>query len=566
MELNEEEVIYFGDKCCFLYPCTGLFRSYKNEYIHQNEINKKSISESLKYADDLSYIKPEYKDYYIPAIPETQIHFINENLKEEEIENIDFFLKQPLIKSKKIKNYFPCYKCISSGHRSAVIKDQKTGIFYRLKGCGNEEFGFNLTKSNNYFKQFNTRGSQYECTCFRELYFTEQIQNILKKLNFPCANVSVGFWKYDTKLNILPNEKIKNEDIPNLENAIPEIDKYCSIFRTIGERRLRTHLLCGIDIILENIGKLCISKGVLNKEYLNEIKKIFPESRLPDKIETYKTISFFNNPSNLKFDEWCKTTVYTKKHYDSIISCIKLKKEIKENKYIKIFLENSEKYDEIYPLITDGLSEKYKKLIRKILDKLIQEQKNGKKFFESLIDIYARIGYETSKIKKCLQEAHINWGTYIDREIDFHCNSHANNFVILPQGNDSLLAPLDFDLAFSKEKMIILSKNTTSFGQHDDSFWDNYINSEFINLSQNLCGAPDYNHESEKKRFRQDTFEAEIRNLIKYLLCDCLLENYMKGFDNINSDDVINSTKLKEDSFFHNIIKLALILTLNDVA
>ena len=62
-------------------------------------------------------------------------------------------------------------------------------------------------------------------------------------------------------------------------------------------------------------------------------------------------------------------------------------------------MENSEKYDEIYPLITDGLSEKYKKLIRKILDKLIQEQKNGKKFFESLIDIYARIGYETSKIK-----------------------------------------------------------------------------------------------------------------------------------------------------------------------
>ena len=68
------------------------------------------------------------------------------------------------------------------------------------------------------------------------------------------------------------------------------------------------------------------------------------------------------------------------------------------------------------------------------------------------------------------------------------------------------------------------------------------------------------------KRFKQDTFEAEIRNSIKYLLCDCLLENYMKGFDNISSDDVINSTKLKEDSFFHNIIKLALILTINDVA
>ena len=150
---------------------------------------------------------------------------------------------------------------------------------------------------------------------------------------------------------------------------------------------------------------------------------------------------------------------------------------------------------------------------------------NGKKFFESLIDIYARIGYEAGRIKKCLQEAHINWGTYIDWEYDYHCNAHANNFVILPQGNDNLLVPLDFDLSFSKEKMIILSKDCDSFGTHDDSFWDNYISCEFSNLSDNLSGALDYNHEAENKRFRQDTFEAEIRKIIKYLLCDCLLEN-----------------------------------------
>jgi len=54
----EEEEIYFGDKSCFLYPCTGIFRSYNKEYIQQDEINEKSISESLKYAEDLSYIKP----------------------------------------------------------------------------------------------------------------------------------------------------------------------------------------------------------------------------------------------------------------------------------------------------------------------------------------------------------------------------------------------------------------------------------------------------------------------------------------------------------------------------
>ena len=180
MDLIDEE-IYFGDKYCFLYPCTGIYRSYKKEYIQQDEINKESIAETLKYADDLSYIKPEYKDHYIPTVPETQIHFINKNLKEDEKENIDFILNQPLIKCKEIKDYSPCYKCIVSGHRSAVIKDPKTGYYYRLKGCGNDELGFNLQKAEGYFTEFNTRGSQYICTCFRELFFSEKVDETLKK-------------------------------------------------------------------------------------------------------------------------------------------------------------------------------------------------------------------------------------------------------------------------------------------------------------------------------------------------------------------------------------------------
>ena len=175
MESNFDEDIYFGDKICFLYPCSGLYRSYKKEYIQQDELNKESIAETLKYADDLSYIKPEYKDHYIPVIPETQIHFINKNLKEDEKETTDFLLSLPLIKCKEIKDYTPVFKCMQSGHRSAIIKDPKTGLYYRLKGCGNDELGFNLLKSEGYIEEYNTRGSQFNSTCFRELYYSEKL-------------------------------------------------------------------------------------------------------------------------------------------------------------------------------------------------------------------------------------------------------------------------------------------------------------------------------------------------------------------------------------------------------
>ena len=89
MDANYEEDLYFGDKYGFLYPCPGIFRSYEKEYIHQDDINKESIAETLKYSDDCSYIKPEYKDHYVPVVPEINIHFKNENLKADENENID---------------------------------------------------------------------------------------------------------------------------------------------------------------------------------------------------------------------------------------------------------------------------------------------------------------------------------------------------------------------------------------------------------------------------------------------------------------------------------------------
>ena len=565
MEENYEEDLYFGDKYGFLYPCPGIFRSYKKEYIHQDDINKESIAETLKYSDDCSYIKPEYKDHYVPVVPEINIHFKNENLKDDENEKIDNILSQPLIKAKEIKNY-PGLKCIISGHRSALIKDPKTGIFYRLKGCGNDELGFNIQKKEEIIVEIVSRGSQYDSTCFREFFYSEKLDAILKEHNIHCANSPIGFWKYGKDLHILPKENVKKEDIPNLENKMPEIDKYCGIFQTLGDKRLRTHLLCGLEKILEIISTLCVSKQLINEELLNEIKKIFPATRLPDNIETFKTVKFFG-PLDIPFDEWVKKPVFQKSHYDAIVSCEQFKKEINENKNLKIFLEQSEHFDEIYNLLSVNFSEKHKLMSKNIIENMKKEQTKGKKFFSTLLNIYIRIGYEVGKIKRLMQDSNINWGSYIDRGCNYHRNAHTDNLVVLPQGNDSLLSPLDLDLAYSKDRMIVINKDCSTFGQHDLTYWDNYINGEFIDLASDLGGVEDYMNELEKnKNKKQESLEIKIKNAIKYLLKDCLLENYMKGFDKLDSKDVIDDKELKENNFFHDIIKLALVVTAEDIA
>ena len=262
-----------------------------------------------------------------------------------------------------------------------------------------------------------------------------------------------------------------------------------------------------------------------------------------------------------------KKPVYEKSHYDSIISCEKLKKEIIENKNLQIFLDQCENYDEINNLLSIKLSDKHKLMSKNIFENMKNDQKNGKKFFQTLLNIYIRVGYEVGKIKRCLQDANINWGSYIDRGCSYHCNAHSNNLVVLPQGNDSLLSPLDLDLAFSKDKMFIINKDCPTFGQVDLSYWYNYINSEFVDLSLNLCGAEDYNFDFEKNKSKNpDSLTIKIKNTIRYLYTDCLLENYMKGYDKLPSNDVLSDKELKEDNFFHNIIKLALIATAEDIA
>ena len=206
-------------------------------------------------------------------------------------------------------------------------------------------------------------------------------------------------------------------------------------------------------------------------------------------------------------------------------------------------------------------------MAKNIIENMKKVQKNGKKFFLTLLNIYIRIGYEVGKIKRCFQDANINWGSYVDRGCSYHCNAHSNNLVVLPQGNESLLSPLDLDLAFSKEKMIIINKDCPTYGQHDLSYWDNYINAEFVDLSLNLCGAEDYNFEFEKNKNKNpDSLEVKVKNVIRFLLNDCMLENYMKGYDKLSSKDVISEQELKEDNFLHDIIKLALLSTAEDIA
>lgn len=122
-----------------------------------------------------------------------------------------------------------------SGKRSCIIEEK--GCKLRLKGCGNgPEKGFDLLPIEFKEDSQEIRGCVFHNSAFREQYFCNFIQKSLKEATFiPIANTAYRVLKYSDNLSQESDEVFVNE--------YPQIQKYCSVFKTLGDKRLGTHLL-----------------------------------------------------------------------------------------------------------------------------------------------------------------------------------------------------------------------------------------------------------------------------------------------------------------------------------
>ena len=62
------------------------------------------------------------------------------------------------------------------------------------------------------------------------------ISDVLSKLNIPVGNRPIGLWRYQ-----LPGE------------PLPRLEKYCGLFETLGERRVGSHLIPGLESLLPHL-------------------------------------------------------------------------------------------------------------------------------------------------------------------------------------------------------------------------------------------------------------------------------------------------------------------------
>ena len=557
----EDELVYYGTPNVSLCPVTGIFKKYSLDCIKQDPITPESAEETLKYLKDLSYLNKNYADYYIPCVPETPIYL---DCSAPGTETGSDFVSTPLLKVKiKEEEKSNAYYGIMSGHRSAILQG-KSGTFYRLKGCGNDLEGFPVIDGKGCFVEHLLRGAQFKPTAARELYYSQYIHDILKPYNIPCANLPIGLWKYDKDLK--GTSEVKTEEF---KNDVPELDKYCSVFSTLGERRLGSHLLNGFELLIKAIIEVAIRDLGADEKTLELILALYPSNRKEDNYKTWTLISNHSQPIvngiELTLTEWCKKSIFTEEMYKKLVSNKELLEKLDKDGLNKI-KEASNKIEEWAKIFMESVPKDKQLLGSKIINNLaISCKKSGKSILEHLIDIYARIGYETSLVKRALQDQNINWGTFIDHgPFNFHCNAHANNFVILPPGNDSLLAPLDFDFAHCRKNFICIVDEAETYGQHDESFFDNYSATEIFELAKGLTGNKNNYFFSDEEEEKVIAFEDKMKDAIRFLLCDTLLEVYMRTFDKEKCPHVIvNVTK---NETIHDLIKIALIKTYEEIA
>ena len=142
------------------------------------------------------------------------------------------------------------------------------------------------------------------------------------------SNIPVGYFKYDKNLKFINN--LLNKD-NKIINDVPEIDKYCSIYETLGDRRLGSHLLKGMEILIESIIETGIDKFNLNEETYKALIMIFNEERRNQSIESSYIIKNVELPKDMSLKEWCSSPIYKKEYYDNLICYSALSQLLKNN-------------------------------------------------------------------------------------------------------------------------------------------------------------------------------------------------------------------------------------------
>ena len=590
-----EEFIYIGDiydKYVTLISLdNGKFYNLSNiTDLKVKENNNNNIKNAQLKLEDLSNYGEYYKNVYITYIPSKEVEDIT--IIDKLHTTLNDNLRKPLIKIKNSLSgsYSNTIKAFKSGRRSAIIKYNNRYI--RLKGCGNIDIGFNIVRIEEISNHIHleTQGSQFKNTCLRELYVSQQLNNITKsdkliyKNTIKLTNYPLGYWIYPRNKEIYMKY--------NLINDAELIEKYCGIYETYTEKRLGEHLFKGINKLLnicfeyKDYFELVFTNNIneLDLININKISKLLPNNNYTDK----------NNIRQICFNDYL---FINDKVFEVNLNNINNNANINNNNNNSIKLNNIKLFNLNKYLenllnkninLKNKLIEKERKITLTIINKIkhcllnkneslynefktlennINNLLKSNSLFILIINLLSKIAFECGKIIKVFEELNLNWGTF-----DYHSNTHLDNFTILKSSNNNnnnnnLLGVLDFDLAFFENEFIDL-KYKNNKDSKDTSYFKSLKYSEKINLLLQLSGINTINNinahvlnlDIDKINFNElinKSFILANLESFKNLCYENIHYYFILGYNFVNNEESELDLKYNE---INTLVKLLLLL------
>eukprot|EP00026_Physarum_polycephalum_P006469 Phypoly_transcript_06512.p1 GENE.Phypoly_transcript_06512~~Phypoly_transcript_06512.p1 ORF type:complete len:541 (+),score=92.99 Phypoly_transcript_06512:100-1722(+) len=377
-----------------------------------------------------------------------------------------------------------------SGRRSGLVCIE--GEWYRLKGCGDAENGITTKEVEDGSGKFSEiRGVMFENTSTREIYITQMVNSALQQYSMFSANEPLAYWKYETEW---------------------PVQCTCGIFKTYGDRRLNDHVLLGLETLLPFL---------VDESVVESIHAQFLAQRTSENEVLPTWLAAMDDTNNLIDLRAAQLREHSPNNITKLIQDFGDKELLEAN----------------FTILDEGL--------QRISVSLLPA-------------LYWRLGWEVGKILHIIHNAQISWGTYPDK-LGMHCNAHPNNLVLLPPRTDTdndspdiyvpLLAPLDFDMAFTE-------KSVTSLAYVDT--FRQLLDTEVRSMRLALAGDSELNTGTRGVALLPSAYLP-----LKWGLRDTLV----RGFDTGYSSELNAKCEIIEyDMLFRAVLEFALVVSKDVVA
>ena len=390
-DYTEDDVLFFGGVGITLCRTPGRTLGFDAEtYAESLDDSDNAVTRAKSRCDPQEGLGEAYATLLVPAIPAPDIAYEEADVAEGVLPPQ---LGGPVVKVEGEEGGGEVVYGVASGVRSGLAKVD--GVWYRLKGCGNNNEGFVVrevdTAEGREKGLVNIRGSSFVHTSVRELYMTHRVAQVAEKAGMLSGNVPLAFYEYTLD-----------------DDPFPLVTKACSVFVTRGDRRLGDHILVGLErMLLSGWGEDALAAAV---GVLSGAGRCGAEGEDP----TPTFIQALMGPEG-----------FVSLAGESSVAPLDVAAVIEASPYPAIAARVAEGLD------NEGAA-------------------------QTLVYLYHRFGTETGLFLRALHDADISWGTYVD-SMGVHCNAHVNNLVVLTPGDHEsapapfFLAPLDFDMAFTSQ-------------------------------------------------------------------------------------------------------------------